>query len=164
MAPIRAYYLPADSASATDTSRPVSVEKLDALGWKTTFIGSSGDELEKAARNQVQELGYPVTHEGCAVGVDLESFEKNAATLTPEMVALLTKILHSESSDICTTKDSVAVVTSGSPYVHVEDVITKAWIQLDIVPGTFIHFPAGAKFRLTFNENNRKAAAIVFSK
>ncbi|KAF9063858.1 hypothetical protein BDP27DRAFT_1367717 [Rhodocollybia butyracea] len=132
MAPIRAYYLPADSASATDTSRPVSVEKLDALGWKTTFIGSSGDELEKAARNQ--------------------------------MVALLTKILHSESSDICTTKDSVAVVTSGSPYVHVEDVITKAWIQLDIVPGTFIHFPAGAKFRLTFNENNRKAAAIVFFK
>ncbi|KAF9063857.1 hypothetical protein BDP27DRAFT_1367716 [Rhodocollybia butyracea] len=133
MAPIRAYYLPADSASTTDTSRPA------------------------------QELGYPVTQEGCAVGVDLE-VEKNAATLTPEMVALLMKLLHSASSDICTTKDAAAVVASGTPSLHIEDVIEKAWIQLDIVPGTFIRFPAGAKFRLTFDEKNRKAAGIVFFK
>jgi hypothetical protein len=83
MSPVHAYYLPTDSASATDEPHPVGVEQLDVLGWKITFIGSSGDELENAAQNRAQELGYPVTQEGCIVKLDLAP--ENAPTLTPEV-------------------------------------------------------------------------------
>ncbi|KAF9063856.1 hypothetical protein BDP27DRAFT_1476208 [Rhodocollybia butyracea] len=160
---IHAYYLPTDSASATDELRPVGVERLNALGWKTTFIGGSGDELEKAAQDQAQELGYPVTQEGCTVGLNLE-LEKNAAMLTPEMTALLTKLQQSASGDLCTTKDTLVIITSGNPYVHIEDVSANAWIHVDAVPGTFILFPAGAKWRLTFDEKTRTVAATAFFK
>ncbi|KAF9063859.1 hypothetical protein BDP27DRAFT_1426512 [Rhodocollybia butyracea] len=151
MAPIHAYYLPGDSASATDASHPVGVEHLDALGWKIMFMGGSGDELEKAAQNQAQELGYPVTNEACAVG----------------MIALLRRLPHSVTAgdDMCTTKDALAVITGGSLYLHVEDVTAKAWIHLDVVPGMLFRFPAGAKFRLTLDdESNRKVKATAFFK
>lgn len=63
MSHIHAYYLPASS-----TSRPVGVEHLDALGWKIRFVdGNTPDEIEEAARKHAQEVGYPVTEEGCIV-------------------------------------------------------------------------------------------------
>ncbi|KAF9027361.1 hypothetical protein BDP27DRAFT_1376001 [Rhodocollybia butyracea] len=35
---VRAYYLPANPASAIDASHPVSIEQLDALGWKILSV------------------------------------------------------------------------------------------------------------------------------
>ncbi|KAF9016436.1 hypothetical protein BDP27DRAFT_1356155 [Rhodocollybia butyracea] len=156
MAPIHAHYVSADSVSATigDTSRPVSAEQIDALGWKTMFLDGSGDGLVKAAQSQAQELGYPVTQEGCAVGFNLEP-DKNATKFTTELAALLTKIniqQTGEDIDLCTTKDTLVVITDGSPgppYLTLKDVH---------------HFPAGAKFRLIFDENNSKVAATAFFK
>ncbi|KAF9059267.1 hypothetical protein BDP27DRAFT_1341756 [Rhodocollybia butyracea] len=148
MAPIHAHYVSADSVSATigNTSRPVRVKEIDALGWKPMFLDGSGDGLVKAAQSQAQELGYPVTQEGCAVGFNLEP-DKNATKFT--------------------TEDTLVVVTDGSPgppYLHIENVAAKAWIHLKAVPGMFIRFPAGAKFRLIFDENNSKVAATAFFK
>jgi hypothetical protein len=85
MSPIRAYYLPADSTSAIDTSHPASVEKLDALGWRITSVEGGPDKIEQAGRKLAQELGLPVTQEGCAVPFNCDDLQKNAATMSPEV-------------------------------------------------------------------------------
>lgn len=69
MSPIHAYYLPASS-----TSRPVDVDRLDALGWKISIVdGKTPDEIEESARKQAVQVGYPVTKDGCTVRFNVDS-------------------------------------------------------------------------------------------
>ncbi|KAF9065778.1 hypothetical protein BDP27DRAFT_1366164 [Rhodocollybia butyracea] len=165
MASIRAYYLPADPASEIDTSHPVSVEELNALGWKMFSVGGSHDEIEQAGQKLAQKLGYPVTQEGCIIPFNLE-LEKNAAAMAPEMATLLMKAAEvaSENSNICVTNGVVAAVTSGSPYLDVEDIIAAGWVRIHVGAGTLFCVPTGAKYRVTFNEQNRDATGIAFFK
>ncbi|KAF9062325.1 hypothetical protein BDP27DRAFT_1406274 [Rhodocollybia butyracea] len=144
MAPIRAYYLPADSTSAIDASHPVSAEHLNVLGWKLLSIGASRDEIEQASQKLAQELGFPVTQEGCIVPFHYD-LPKNAPTVAPEvviMVALLTKLVEVDDSNICLANEAVIAITSGGRFLNVE----------------------GAKYRLAFDEQNREAAGISFFK
>ncbi|KAF9058671.1 hypothetical protein BDP27DRAFT_1372332 [Rhodocollybia butyracea] len=94
------------------------VEHLDALGWKIMFMGGSGDELEKAAQNQAQELGYPVTNEACAVGVNLE-LQKDATSMTPEMIALLRRLpTQSQRATICARRRMLFAVITGEAFIY----------------------------------------------
>ncbi|KAF9037911.1 hypothetical protein BDP27DRAFT_1435527 [Rhodocollybia butyracea] len=90
---VRAYYLPADSTSDIDASHPVSVQQLNALGWKLSHVGDSHDEIEQGGRKLAQELGFPVTQKGCIIPFSFNP-EKNAAMMDPEMVALLMKAVE----------------------------------------------------------------------
>ncbi|KAF9065764.1 hypothetical protein BDP27DRAFT_1424510 [Rhodocollybia butyracea] len=162
MSRVRAYYLPTDSTSAIDASHPASVETLDALGWKITPVDGSRDEIEEAGRKLAHEIGYPVTQEGCMVQFNLEP-EKNAATITPEMFVLLMKVVESADSGICSTKDAITALTSGSPYMDVEDG-TDQWIRIHFGPGMLVRVPAGAKFRVIFDEHNRATTGTAFFK
>ncbi|KAF9050902.1 hypothetical protein BDP27DRAFT_1373573 [Rhodocollybia butyracea] len=82
---VRAYYLPANPASAIDASHPVSIEQLDALGWKILSVSGGPNEIEQAGRKLAQKLGYPITQEGCVVPFNFD-LAQNAATMTPEVI------------------------------------------------------------------------------
>ncbi|KAF9065485.1 hypothetical protein BDP27DRAFT_1424797 [Rhodocollybia butyracea] len=171
MAPIRAYYLPADSTPDIDASHPVSVEHLNALGWKLSSVGGSHDEIEQAGRKVAQELGFPVTQEGCIIPFNFNP-EKNAATMDPEVIiadspreyTLLTSKLSNSRCEISSANAAVIVVTSGSPYFDVEDVTTASWIRIHFVAGLLLCAPTGAKYRISFNEHNRETAGVAFYK
>ncbi|KAF9062321.1 hypothetical protein BDP27DRAFT_1368909 [Rhodocollybia butyracea] len=163
MAPIRAYHLPADSASAIDTSHQVNFEKLNALGWTITSVGGGHDEIEQAGRKLAEELGFPVTQEGCIVPFHYD-LPKNGPTVAPEMVALLTKLVEVDNSDICLSNGVLVAISSGSRYFDVEDVTTGGWIRIHCVTGMLVRIPAAAKYRLAFDEQNREATGIAFFK
>ncbi|KAF9065777.1 hypothetical protein BDP27DRAFT_1424522 [Rhodocollybia butyracea] len=163
MASIRAYYLPAETASDIDASQPVSVEQLDTLGWKISSVGESLDEIEQASRKIAQELGFPITEEGCIVPFSFD-LGRNAATMDPEMAALLRKLAEVENSDICFENGVIVVVTSGNHYIDVEDVTTGGWIRIHSGGGMLYRVPTGAKYRVAFNEQNRGIVGIAFLK
>ncbi|KAF9065782.1 hypothetical protein BDP27DRAFT_1366167 [Rhodocollybia butyracea] len=159
MAPIRAYYLPTDSASDIDASHPVSVQQINALGWKISSVAGGRDEIEQAGQKIAQELGFPITQDGCIVPFNFD-VEKNTA---PEMATLLTKAAEN-LSDICIANAAVVVVTSGSLYLDVEDVTAAGWVRIHFGAGTLYCVPAGAKYRVPLTEQNRGGAGIVFFK
>ncbi|KAF9065756.1 hypothetical protein BDP27DRAFT_1549098 [Rhodocollybia butyracea] len=163
MASIRAYYLPTNSTSPIDASHPVSVKHLNALGWKLLSVGDNYNEIEQASRKLAQELGFPVTQEGCMVPFHYD-LAKNSPTVDPEMVALLTKLVEVDDSNICLANEALVVVTSGSRYLDVEDVTTAGWIRIHFVTGMLVCVPTGAKYRLALDERNRKATGIAFFK
>ncbi|KAF9037909.1 hypothetical protein BDP27DRAFT_1435525 [Rhodocollybia butyracea] len=166
MDPVRAYYLPTDSTSAIDASGPpVSVEQLDALGWKISNVGDSPDEVEQAGRKLAQELGFPVTQKGCSLPFSFNP-EQNAAMMDPEMVALLMKAVKVNNGDMGFANEFVIAITNGAkPYFDVEDVATAGWIRVHFAVGRFvISAPTGAKFRLPFDEHNRESVGTVFFK
>ncbi|KAF9065757.1 hypothetical protein BDP27DRAFT_1366149 [Rhodocollybia butyracea] len=163
MSPIHAYYLPADSTSAIDASHPVSVEQLSTLGWKLSSVGGGPDEIELAGRKVAQELGFPVTQEGCIVPFNFD-LEINAATLAPEMAAILMKVAELENSDICLTNEAAVAITSGNLCIDVEDVTTAGWVRIHSGAGTLYRLPIGAKYRVAFDEKNRATAGVVFYK
>ncbi|KAF9065759.1 hypothetical protein BDP27DRAFT_1424506 [Rhodocollybia butyracea] len=160
MAPIRAYYLPADSVPAIDASHPVSIEQINALGWKILSVGGGQDEIEQAGQKIAQELGFPITQEGCIVPFNFDA-EKNAA---PKMALLVTKVAEVESSDICLANGAVVAITSGNIYIDVEDVTTSSWVRIHCDTGTIYCVPAGAKYRLPFNEQTKGTTGIGFFK
>ncbi|KAF9065763.1 hypothetical protein BDP27DRAFT_1424509 [Rhodocollybia butyracea] len=160
---VRAYYLPANPASAIDASRPVSVEQLNALGWKISFVGGGYNEIEQAGRKLAQNLGYPVTQEGCIVPFSFD-LAKNAAAMTPQMTALLMKGVEINNSHICVANGGFVALTGGSPYFDVEDVTTAGWVRIHLVAGMLVGVPPGAKYRVPFNEQNRGAVGFMFFK
>ncbi|KAF9065486.1 hypothetical protein BDP27DRAFT_1366383 [Rhodocollybia butyracea] len=171
MAPIRAYYLPTDATSDIDESRPVNIEKLSTLGWKISSVAGGHDEIEQAGLKWAQELGFPVTQEGCIVPFNFD-VEKNVATMAPEVItmfALLMKAVEAENRkgkqiDLATAVSAVLAVTSGSPYVDVEDVTAVGWIRIHFNPGMIFCVPTGAKYRADFNEENKRTKGIAFFK
>ncbi|KAF9065776.1 hypothetical protein BDP27DRAFT_1549113 [Rhodocollybia butyracea] len=163
MASIRAYYLPAESASDIDASHPVSVEQLSTIGWRISSVVGRSDEIEQAGQKIAQELGFPITQEGCIIPFNF-ALEINAATMAPEMAALLMKAAEVENSDICLANEAVVAITSGNLYIDVEDVTTGGWVRIHSGPGTLYRVPTGARYRVAFNEQNRRAVGIVFFK
>lgn len=110
MASIRAYYLPANSASAIDTSHQASVEQLNTLGWRISSVGGGPDEIEESGRKLAQELRFPVTQEGCVVPFNCD-LEKNAATMTPEVIIVdlpqkQTSVCSLPILDVCLSEES----------------------------------------------------------
>ncbi|KAF9065758.1 hypothetical protein BDP27DRAFT_1424505 [Rhodocollybia butyracea] len=151
MAAIRAYYLPADPASVIDASHPVSVAKLNALGWKITSVAGGPDEIEQAGRKFAQELGFPITQEGSA--------------LTPEMAAFLMQAAEAENTDLCIANGVGAAVMTGNLYIDVEDIAAAGqWVRLHLDAGTLVSVPTGAKYRFPFNEKTKGTTGIGFFK
>ncbi|KAF9065783.1 hypothetical protein BDP27DRAFT_1366168 [Rhodocollybia butyracea] len=142
MAPIRAYFLPADSASAIAA---VSIEQLDALGWKILSVAGGHDEIEQAGQKFAQELGFPITQEGCIIRFDLDIEKKR-------------------SDNGSRANGVVAAVTSGSPCIDVEDVTAPGWVRIHLSGGTLLSTPSGAKYRVSFNEQNKGAKGIALFK
>ena len=71
----RAYVLQNDVS--VDSSRPVTIEELSALGLKVVTFNDSQDP-EQAAQKLVQEWGYPLEKEDCVVPVDLRQDAANS--------------------------------------------------------------------------------------
>ncbi|KAF9063091.1 hypothetical protein BDP27DRAFT_1368291 [Rhodocollybia butyracea] len=160
MTAVTAYYLPADSASAIDTSHRVSVEQLNRLGWRISSVGGGTDEIEQAGRKLAQKLGLPVTKEGCVVPFNLE---KDVSRMAPEMHDLLTKTAKVQNNDILTSGGIIAI-TSGSPYMDIEDVTAARWDRIHLGAGTLVCTPIGAKYRIAYNEQSRGTTGIIFFK
>ncbi|KAF9062326.1 hypothetical protein BDP27DRAFT_1368914 [Rhodocollybia butyracea] len=161
MSSIRAYYLPAESA--IDTSHPFSVEQFNALGWKILSVGGGPNEIEQAGRKLAQELGFPITQEGCSVPFHFE-LEKNAATLAPEMADILRKVGEVKNSETCYANRVVAAVTGGSLQIDVEDVPAAGWVRTHFDAGTLFCIPPGAKYRIPINEQPEGTIGTAFFK
>ncbi|KAF9065754.1 hypothetical protein BDP27DRAFT_1424501 [Rhodocollybia butyracea] len=164
MAPTQAYYLPADSASAIDTSHQVSVEHLNALGWRISSVRGGPDEIKQAGLKLAKELGFPVTQDGCVVPFNAD-LEKNAATMTPEMLAYLKKTAEVQNNDTL-AHGGIIAVTGGSPYADVEGEYNSQsiWIRIHFAPGMLVCAPTGAKYRLALDKQNRGTTGIAFFK
>ncbi|KAF9037907.1 hypothetical protein BDP27DRAFT_1347939 [Rhodocollybia butyracea] len=138
------------------------VEHLNALGWKISSVGGGHDEIVQAGRKLAQELGFPVTQEGCMVSLKF-NLDKNAK-MTPEMAALLRRAVEIENNDVCITSEEIVAVTGGTPYLDVEDVTTARWIRIHLVTGMLFCAPTGAKFHLAVDERSSGATETVFFK
>ncbi|KAF9065794.1 hypothetical protein BDP27DRAFT_1331584 [Rhodocollybia butyracea] len=162
-APLRAYHLPADSNSAIDESQSVSVERLEAVGWKISSVPGGQDETEQAAQKLAEELGFPVAQEGCKVPFHLD-LEKHAAKLAPEMVGLVSQAAEAQNSDICLANEAIVAVTGGSLSLDVEDVTTAVWVRFHLDAGTIFCVPSGGRYRIDFHEENKGATGIAYFK
>ncbi|KAF9065795.1 hypothetical protein BDP27DRAFT_1404698 [Rhodocollybia butyracea] len=163
MASLRAYHLPADSTSATDESQSVSVERLNAVGWKITSVPGGKDEIEQAAHKLAEELGFPVSKEGCKVPFHLD-LEKHGATLEPEMVGLVSQAAEVQNSHISLSNEAFIALTGGTLSLDVEDVTTAVWIRFHLVTGMILRVPTGGRYRIDFHEQNRGATGIAYFK
>ncbi|KAF9063855.1 hypothetical protein BDP27DRAFT_1367714 [Rhodocollybia butyracea] len=153
MPPIHAYYLPADPASAIDASHPVGVEQLDALGWKISSVGGSPDEIDQAGRKLAREIGYPITQEGGIVQFSLD-VETNAGELAPDV------IIDSSPEQ----KIRLLLSKGNKCTIYVRLYVTAGWVRIHFVSGMLVHVPAGAQYRLDFNEQNRETTGTAFFK
>ncbi|KAF9065797.1 hypothetical protein BDP27DRAFT_1450075 [Rhodocollybia butyracea] len=178
MAPLRAYRLPADSTSAIDESQSVSVEQLGAVGWKITPVAGGQDEVEQACEKMAQESGYPITQEGCKVPFHLD-VEKHAATLDPGVITVESPQKRSLTradfswltycrklrNHISLANEAFIIVTGDSVYtIDVEDVTSASWIRFHLVPGMILHVPTGGRYRVAFDEQNRKVTGFGYFK
>ncbi|KAF9062322.1 hypothetical protein BDP27DRAFT_1336779 [Rhodocollybia butyracea] len=80
------------------------------------------------------------------------------------MAGLLMKVAEVNNGDVCYANDVVVAVTSGNPYIDVEDVTTAGWIRIPLGAGALYSVPIGAKFRLPINEQTKGTMGSGFFK
>ncbi|KAE9396789.1 hypothetical protein BT96DRAFT_97112 [Gymnopus androsaceus JB14] len=157
----RAYRLP--SNSSTDSARSVSLEEFTALGWKILPSQLSPQDLEQTARKLAQELGYPLT-EGSVVPFSFKDLATNSQQMAREKLAKLAQI--SPEADRVISQEAIVIVTEGSLKFDVEDIISKNWIRVEIPGngGTLLRAPAGAKYRISFDQQSMNLVGVAFLK
>ncbi|KAF5388981.1 hypothetical protein D9757_005070 [Collybiopsis confluens] len=141
--PFRAYVLREDLS--VDTSRPVALETLDALGWKIVSFANIQD-AEEAAKKMTQDHGFPLTPESFGIPFD---FRLGAPDLSPIIHA--NKIILGQNKLFGVGLDSFGLLRSGTIFCDIEDVVSKNWIRVDLGPGQLFRIPAGAKCRMPWN-------------
>ncbi|KIK62733.1 hypothetical protein GYMLUDRAFT_260003 [Collybiopsis luxurians FD-317 M1] len=155
---LRAYILRSDFS--VDSARPVALETLDALGWKTASLTGSRD-LDQSARSLVHEWGIPLTQEDSVVPLDL----KKGADNPPKVAQILAKIFQfSGAVTFATTVDGAILLKTGNTHFDLEDVVSKNWIRMELGPGQIFYIPAGAKLRFTFSDQATNMAGLAFIK
>ncbi|KIK62735.1 hypothetical protein GYMLUDRAFT_489744 [Collybiopsis luxurians FD-317 M1] len=155
---LRAYILRSDFS--IDSTRPVALETLDALGWKTASLTGSQD-LDQSARNLAQEWGIPLTQEDSVVPLDLNKGADNP----PKVAQILAKMFQfSGAITFATTVDVVILLKTGNTHFDLEDVVSKNWIRMELGPGQIYRVPAGAKSRFTFSDQKINMTGLAFIK
>ncbi|KAF5388978.1 hypothetical protein D9757_005069 [Collybiopsis confluens] len=134
---------------SVDSSRPVTLETLDALGWKIVSSGNSEDP-EEAAKRIAQDWGFPVTHAGSIVPFDLSP----AAANFSQVESILSVVAQKKS--YAYNLESLALLKSGNISLDLEDPVSKNWIRFELGPGQGLGIPAGCKFRPHWNNQSNK--------
>ncbi|KIK62881.1 hypothetical protein GYMLUDRAFT_242513 [Collybiopsis luxurians FD-317 M1] len=170
----RAYVL--QNNVSVDSSRPVTIEELSALGLKVVIFNDSQDP-EQAARKLVQEWGYPLEKD-CVVPFD---FRQDAANSPEVKILYLSRMpdMHSyrqisnllaqlvqliENPTFAFPVELAGFVSYSSMYLDVEDIKSKRWIRIYPGPGQLYRASAGLKIRVPLTDQNRNHFGTVFCK
>ncbi|KIK62731.1 hypothetical protein GYMLUDRAFT_242376 [Collybiopsis luxurians FD-317 M1] len=155
----RAYELQNDVS--VNSSRPVTIEELSALGVKIVTFDESQDSEQAAQRLVQEQWGYPLDKKDSVVPFDLR---QNAAN-TPEISGLVAQLVQLiENPVLAFSVDLTGIVSYSTIYLDVEDIKSKKWIRIHPGPRQLYRVAAGLKIRAALTDQNRDHAGILFFK
>ncbi|KAJ8075164.1 hypothetical protein PM082_019492 [Marasmius tenuissimus] len=156
---LRAYYrtpTAGDLGLPNDSGRPVSEEKLRALGCKWWSVEGSPDQRMKTFRELSKSLGFED-------GGNEHLFDLSKETAgSPHDLTLAPKaVMESWGKDVLVPDPIFVLYRTGNIYIDLKEPDTDSYIRLVIPPQYAIFYPGGTIVQASSHDNSLDLSAHI---
>ncbi|KIK62718.1 hypothetical protein GYMLUDRAFT_259993 [Collybiopsis luxurians FD-317 M1] len=171
--PLRAYYhdnLPGEPHLPHDSSRPVSLEYVEKLGYPVFLL--EGPDIESQAREAAKQRGCGLTEESIYVWDFIDTPQSSPYVEHNARQLVESARNEDDFKKVNTTVGYWAALITGNAYVDLHDPFDDSWIRLEAPTGTmFYNVPGGLRRAaientkwIMFVEGDKSKVEMLFDK